>query len=48
MKERLLKEDIKRLNKEITILRKYIYHLQQVVMQIMNIDITIVDDDYED
>lgn len=48
MKERFLKEDIKRLNKEIIILRKYIYHLQQVVMQLVNVDITIVGEDNED
>lgn len=48
MKERLLKEDIKRLNREIIILRKYIYHLQQVVIELMNIDITIAGEDNED
>ena len=45
MKETLLREEIKRLNKEIGILRKYIYHLQQIVMQIINIDISLVGED---
>ena len=42
MKERVLEEQIKRLNQEISILRRYIYHLQQVVMEIINIDIAEV------
>lgn len=48
MKEKFLKEDIKRLNREIAILRKYIYHLQQVVLELVDIDITVAGEDNED